>query len=185
LIERLTGFWKEASLNESPRVNPEWVGATETRAGAEAVASKWAASMIAPEDVMPAVKEWKTEEAVRDLVKHGELHQQQVYEEVQRRRQTGYFDRPSPRFQDLYPRKAAEGGLLVPPGTRVSGDGQILPDPDPEEIQWLRRRLFEDATGEDYDLSDPMFREEVLEIIDLTLADFDLLDTVDPGSIEG
>jgi hypothetical protein len=173
-------------LSESQkRVNPEWVGATATAAGAEAVASKWAANMIAPEDVMPEVKEWKTEEAVRAMVKTGDLHQAQVVEEVQRRKATGYFTKKPERFVDRHPWKALEGGLLVPPGTRVSSSGEILPDQDPDEIQWLRKKLFEDATGEDYDRADPSFREEVLEIIDITLTDFDLMNTVDPGSIEG
>lgn len=72
---------------------------------AEALARKWKDGEVSPEDFNPAITEWKTEAAVRALVKTGDLHQKQVVEEVQRRQRAGYFDNDQRHFVDKHPMK--------------------------------------------------------------------------------
>ncbi len=78
---------------------------TDTRANAEAVARMWAEGQIAPRDVDPRVREWETEEAVREAIKHGDLHQKQFVEEINRRRDisTMQYQGDAPRFVDHFP----------------------------------------------------------------------------------
>lgn len=74
-----------------------------SRASADALARKWVAGEVAPEDFNPAVAEWKLEAAVRALVKTGDISQKQVVEEVQRRQRAGWFSEPTTTFVDRYP----------------------------------------------------------------------------------
>lgn len=75
------------------------------KANAEALAAKWASNEVAPEDFDPRINEWKLEETVRELVKTGDLHQKQVVDEVNRRKDSGYFDAETKTFVDKYPIK--------------------------------------------------------------------------------
>ena len=75
------------------------------KADAEALARKWKDGEVIPEDYNPAISEWKLEETVRALVKTGDLHQKQVVEEIQRRKDSGYFDAEPTHFVERFPMK--------------------------------------------------------------------------------
>ena len=72
---------------------------------AEALARKWQSGEVLPEDFNPEIVVWKTEEAIRELVKTGDLHQKQVVDEIQRRRRAGYFDNEQEHFVEKFPMK--------------------------------------------------------------------------------
>lgn len=69
---------------------------------ADALAAAWANNEIAPEDLDPRIAEWKSEKAVRDLVKTGDLHQKQVQDEIERRRNAGEFNKETEAFIDKF-----------------------------------------------------------------------------------
>lgn len=102
---------------------------TSTAAGAEAIARKWANRETAPRDHMPEVREWETEEAVRDMIKTADLDQRQFVEEVNRRKNLTHGV-SAERFIEKYPwNPTGDMGLLIPFGAHVDGHGrEVTPD---------------------------------------------------------
>lgn len=72
------------------------------RSEAEALAAAWVQGRVAPEDFDDRIKEWQSEDAVREAVKTGDLHQKQVQEELERRRNAGQFDKETEAFIDRF-----------------------------------------------------------------------------------
>lgn len=77
------------------------------RSEAEALAEAWAHGRVAPEDFDDRIKDWQSEDAVREAVKTGDLHQKQVMEEIERRRNAGQFDKETEAFIDRFKTKDA------------------------------------------------------------------------------
>lgn len=72
------------------------------RSEAEALAASWASGQIAPEDFDDRIKEWRSEESVLAMVKTGDLHQKQVQDELERRRNAGQFTKETEAFVDKF-----------------------------------------------------------------------------------
>jgi hypothetical protein len=72
------------------------------RSEAEALASAWVSGQIAPEDFDDRIKEWQSEEAVLEAVRTGDLHRKQVQDEIERRKNSGQFDKETEAFVDKF-----------------------------------------------------------------------------------
>ena len=72
-------------------------------AEAEAIARKLAGGEVSMVEMVPGLKEWQSEEAIRDAIKHGDVSVKQFQDELERRGEFGVFGVPKTGFVDRYP----------------------------------------------------------------------------------
>jgi hypothetical protein len=71
---------------------------------ADALGRAWLENRVAPEDFDPRIKEWRSEQAVNQAVKDGDVSVKQRQEEIERRRRVStQFGIITPQFVDKYP----------------------------------------------------------------------------------
>jgi len=78
------------------------------KADADALAKQWLEGKISPEDFDDRITQWKTEAAVRDMIKHGDIDQRQFVDEVRRRSQVATPHGQLEQFKDKYPWRGAQ-----------------------------------------------------------------------------
>lgn len=76
-----------------------------SEADAEALGRKWLEGLIKPEDFDSRIVEWKSEEAIRQAIRDGDVDQRQFLKELARRSEAGTFSHEMTRFIDEFPIK--------------------------------------------------------------------------------
>lgn len=108
-------------------IDPKYVGATQTRAGADALGRKLLEGQILIDDINPDVKDWRLDSTIREMVKTGDLHKDQFLDELERRNEVGPNARPR-AFEDKHPWVPTENGIVVPHGAQVDKRGYVVED---------------------------------------------------------
>lgn len=74
-----------------------------SEAEAEALGRAWLEGRVKPEDFDERIKHWKSEEAIRQAIREGDVDQRQFVAELKRRSAAGTFSREMERFVDSFP----------------------------------------------------------------------------------
>ena len=91
----------------------------QTKATAEALARRWLAGEVKPEDFDPSIAEWKKEEAVRQAIREGDLHRLDFVREIERRNAQGkYGYNPAPSTAQDHSDEQWKQKANLPPAQR-------------------------------------------------------------------